>query len=45
MPPLTDGPMKVTIPLDAFVHIRTAFEPARTVKTGKPSFVLKPITP
>jgi hypothetical protein len=26
-------------------HIRTAFEAARTVKTGKPSFVLKPIAP
>lgn len=23
-------------------HIRTAFEPARTVKTGKPTFTLKP---
>jgi hypothetical protein len=26
-------------------HIRTAFEGARTVKSGKPSFVLKPQTP
>ena len=26
-------------------HIRTAFEPARTVKTGKPTFVLKPSSP
>ena len=26
-------------------HIRTAFEPARTVKTGKPTFTLKPIAP
>jgi hypothetical protein len=26
-------------------HIRTAFEAARTVKSGKPSFVLKPQTP
>ena len=26
-------------------HIRTAFEAARTVKTGKASFVLKPNTP
>ncbi len=26
-------------------HIRTAFEAARTVKTGKPTFVLKPNTP
>jgi hypothetical protein len=27
------------------VHIRTAFEPARTVKVGKPTFALKPTTP
>ncbi len=27
------------------VHIRTAFEAARTVKTGKPTFVLKPTSP
>ena len=26
-------------------HIRTAFEAARTVKTGKPTFMLKPNTP
>ncbi|TAN59658.1 MAG: hypothetical protein EPN20_14715, partial [Magnetospirillum sp.] len=26
-------------------HIRTAFEAARTVKAGKPTFVLKPTTP
>ncbi|MGE4278698.1 MAG: hypothetical protein AB7G62_03870 [Magnetospirillum sp.] len=26
-------------------HIRTAFEAARTVKTGKPTFVLKPSSP
>ncbi|BAE49951.1 hypothetical protein [Paramagnetospirillum magneticum] len=26
-------------------HIRAAFESARTVKTGKPTFSLKPITP
>lgn len=26
-------------------HIRTAFEAARTVKTGKPTFVLKPNSP
>jgi hypothetical protein len=26
-------------------HIRTAFEAARTVKTGKPTFTLKPNTP
>ena len=26
-------------------HIRTAFEAARTVKTGKPTFVLKPTNP
>jgi len=26
-------------------HIRTAFEVARTVKTGKPTFVLKPNSP
>jgi hypothetical protein len=26
-------------------HIRTAFEGARTVKTGKPTFALRPITP
>jgi hypothetical protein len=26
-------------------HIRTAFEPARTVKTGKPTFTLKPQSP
>jgi len=27
------------------VHIRLAFEPARTVRTGKPTFTLKPIAP
>ena len=26
-------------------HIRTAFEPARTVKAGKPTFTLKPQSP
>lgn len=26
-------------------HIRTAFEAARTIKTGKPTFVLKPTSP
>ncbi len=26
-------------------HIRTAFEPARTVKAGKPTFALKPQSP
>ena len=26
-------------------HIRAAFEAARTVKTGKPTFTLKPTTP
>ena len=26
-------------------HIRTAFDAARTVKTGKPTFVLKPNSP